>query len=84
MRNIQYAVDQETGLVVSRVGSQVAWPVLQYQRIGQGGAFTQPFEYELEGFGVHEGLSGARLRWTRKVPVEVKNLHRAFWGMGPV
>jgi hypothetical protein len=81
-RIITYAVEEETGLVYSRVGAEIAVPVLQYERIGKGGDFTGPLEYELEKFGVHE-LCGAwnTLRWTKKIPVALKNRHREFWGM---
>lgn len=81
-RCITYAVEEETGLVYSRVGAEIAVPVLQYERIGKGGDFTAPLEYELEKFGVSE-LRGEwnTLRWTRKIPVALKNKHREFWGM---
>jgi hypothetical protein len=29
-------------------------------------------------------LIHARLRWSRKVPLAVKNLHREFWGIKPL
>lgn len=38
MRTIQYAVDTETGLVISRVGSEFAWPQLRIL-IGRFGGF---------------------------------------------
>jgi hypothetical protein len=70
---------------VSRVGSEVAWPVLQYEKIGEGGDFTKPFEYELEKMPV---LSLAHcwqgLKWTKKIPLAIKNRHRVFWGMKPL
>lgn len=36
-RIIQYGIEHETGLVVSRVGSEAAVPVLDFAAIGQGG-----------------------------------------------
>ena len=24
------------------------------------------------------------LKWTRKIPVEIKNIHRKFWGFAPL
>jgi hypothetical protein len=32
-----YAINKEAGFVVSRVGNEVAWPVLQFDRIGCDG-----------------------------------------------
>jgi hypothetical protein len=84
MRTIQYAISQD-GHVYSRVGSEVAIPVLDYERIGEGGDFSKPFQYHLEKFSVYT-LAGqwADLRWTRKIPVALKNLHRQFWGLPPL
>lgn len=81
-RIITYAVDQE-GLVLSRVEDEIAFPVLEYEKIGEGGDFTQPFTYHLEKdtvFGFPQSFWQS-LRWTRKIPVALKNKHRAFWGM---
>jgi hypothetical protein len=83
MRTIQYAVNSE-GHVYSRVGSEVVVPVLDYEKIGEGGDFNQPLTYTLESFPVF-ALAGREynsLRWTRKIPLEIKNHHRQFWGMG--
>lgn len=78
---ITYAIDRE-GLVYSRVDSEIACPILQFDKIGQGGDFTGPLEYKLEKSSIFS-LAGEwdSLRWTKKIPVEIKNLHRAFWGM---
>ena len=80
-RIITYAVSKDDGLVISRVGSEVAVPVLQYEKIGEGGDFTKPLEYELEKFPVLSLASEWPLyKWTKKIPVELKNKHREFWG----
>lgn len=84
MRRIIYAIDEDTGLVCSRVGSEIAYPILDYVKIGQDGDFSGPLNYYLEKFSVlelAETSAYARLRWTRQLPIEVKNIHRAFWGM---
>jgi hypothetical protein len=80
---IQYAIHKDDGLVISRVGNEVAWPVLEYEKIGAGGDFTQPLTYTLEKFPVLtiRGGDWQRLRWTKKIPRDIKNLHRAFWGL---
>lgn len=87
MKHLMFAVDLDTGQVWSRlegdpaVGSlRIAVPVLEYDKIGEGGDFSHPLTYRLERMEV-TALIHARLRWTRKIPVETKNLHRGFWGM---
>jgi hypothetical protein len=88
-RSIRYGVDQDTGLVVSRVGNEVAWPVLDFEAIGQGGDgyapgdFNGPTRYELHKFPAGQG-DNRRVRWTRNVPFEAMTEHRAFWGFPPI
>lgn len=90
-RIITYAVDED-GLVVSRVGDELAWPVLDFDAIGKGGDGYEPGDFHgptrvhLEKFSLH-GLHSseyARLRWTKKIPIELKNAHREFWGFKPL
>ena len=83
MRTIQYAIDKETGLTVSRRGSQIAIPILEYSNmIGQNHYQTT---YILETCGIFSfGEEFNRFAWTRKIPVEIKNIHRKFWGMKPL
>jgi hypothetical protein len=89
-RIIQYGINED-GLVYSRVGGEVAVPVLDFAAIGQGGDgyaagdFRGPTRYALEKCPVYE-IRGEypSIRWTRKIPVAVKNLHREFWGFTPL
>jgi hypothetical protein len=82
-KNIRYGIDCETGLVWSRVGSQVALPVLQYDKMVPENNFQT--QYELEIMDVIEVIGSMGLvKWTRKIPLRLKNLHRAFWGMKPL
>ena len=89
-RTITYAVDED-GTVYSRVDREVAVPVLDFAAIGQGGDgfkpgnFNGPIKHNLQKFAL-EALYGAwaSLRWTKKIPVGLKNRHRAFWGMKPL
>jgi hypothetical protein len=91
-RTIQYAVSRDDGTVWSRVASEIACPVLDFEAIGQGGDgfakgdFNGPINHHLEKFPVHTVSRGewACLKWTKKVPVALKNLHRKFWGMKPL
>lgn len=79
---ITYAVDKD-GMVVSRVGSEVAFPVLNYEGMKPENNFG--LVYHLGKGSVHNLLPyWEELRWTKKIPVAVKNLHRAFWGMKPL
>lgn len=89
-RIITYCIDQD-GIVYSRVASEVAIPVLDYEAIGNGGNgfekgdFRGPMLYNLEKFPVHSLSHGwAGLKWTKKIPVKLKNKHRKFWGMPPL
>lgn len=81
MKTIQYGIDTTTGLVWSRVGSQVAVPVLQYNKMTPENNF-QP-TYELERIDVIHTAGHAynSVIWTRNIPIEIKNRHRKFWGM---
>lgn len=84
-RSITFAVDS-SGLVYSRVDSEIAVPVLQYEAIGRDGDFTAPLTYELEAFSVLEIPAGDwnDLRWTRRIPAAAKAEHRGFWGFPPL
>jgi hypothetical protein len=82
MNKIQYAIHRQEGHVISRVGNELAWPILDYEAIGQGGNYNKPLQYNLEKVPLHSiGKEWQLLTWTRYVPTEVKNHHRQFWGM---
>ena len=77
-RTIQYAYSIDDGLVYSRVGSEIAFPVLDYDKIeGQ-----EPLVYHLEKADVlsFAGYHWSLLKWTRKIPTYLKDMHREFWG----
>jgi hypothetical protein len=84
MNAIRYGIDRETGFVWSRMGSMVALPVLQYDQMGPNDNFKT--KYELEKFDVIQLVGSAynAVKWTRKIPAQIKNLHREFWGMKPL
>ncbi len=82
MRNITYAVDYE-GHVVSRVGSEIASPVIQYADMNPENSFE--ITYKLEKFNVFDfSPVWDNYKWTKKIPVRIKNAHRKFWGMKPL
>jgi hypothetical protein len=65
------------------VGSEVAIPVLDYDAMVPENNFQT--SYYLEKDSVHNVLPYSRdLVWTKKIPLEIKNLHREFWGMKPL
>jgi hypothetical protein len=83
MNAIRYGIDRETGLVWSRVRSQIALPVLQFHKMVPDDNFQTV--YELEKMDVIEVIGSLRsVKWTRKIPAQIKNLHRVFWGMKPL
>lgn len=93
MRQLLYAINSE-GWVYSRLlassrSEGVAFPVLEFDKIGEGGNFNAPLTYHLEKA---EGADASQilvtewdsLVWTKKIPVAVKNIHRRFWGLSPL
>jgi len=84
-RRIQYSIDCESGLVYSQVrGEGWAIPVYQFADFGNDGDFTGEIPMKLEKFSHLSGSDYHGLIHTRKIPVELKNLHRTFWGMKPL
>jgi len=82
-RTIRYGIDCETGLVWSRVGSQVALPVLQYDQMLPENNFQT--QYALEKMDVIEVVGSYGLvQWARIIPTQIKNIHREFWGLKPM
>ena len=96
LRTITFAVHRDNGLVISRVGNELAWPVLDFPAIGMGGIGDDGVEYEpgdfqgptrhyLDKFPFSQvGGEYRHLKWTKKIPLYLKNRHREFWGMKPV
>ena len=91
-KTIMYAINKDDGIVWSRVGSELACPVLDFDAIGQGGDgfakgdFNGPSRWNLQKFDVLSvaGREWDRLKWTKKVPIGLKNRHRKFWGFKPL
>jgi len=86
-RRIRYGVDQDTGLVCSELmGSSekenIAFPVLDFAGMThKNGYEIKYFLEKMSPFHVHPHC---HIVWTRKIPVEIKNKHREFWGMKPL
>lgn len=78
---IMYAIDLDVGQVVSRVGDQYAWPILDFA--GMRPENNWEMNYNLEKISIFAARA-VNLLHTRKIPVEIKNFHRKFWGMKPL
>jgi len=82
-RIITYAIDQETGMVVSRVGNEVYHPVLDFEGMTPENNFHMGYFYMKMPIR-HLGPCWWMYKWTKKIPVEIKNFHREFWGFKPL
>ena len=81
-RRITYMIDME-GLVYSRVGSEVAIPVLDFEGMTPENNYATI--YNLKKFNAIEVAKDLQnVIHTRKIPIEIKNEHRAFWNMKPL
>ena len=74
-----------SGFVVSWFKDQVLWPVLDFAGMKPENGFAMnynlqkmPYDYTMGKILFTEGQG------TKKVPLDIKNLHRAAWGMKPV
>lgn len=74
-RVITYGIEPD-GTVISRVGSEVAFPVLDFEGIGKGGEgfepgdFRGPIRYDLEKSPIHPyfregGVTYRKVCWTK-------------------
>jgi len=81
-RTIQYAIDRYTGTVFSKVNSEAAIPVLDFENMKPENNYEM--NYFLEKFPIYDAYNGTDLLWTRKIPNVIKNIHREFWGMKPL
>ena len=83
MKTIQYGIDKNTGLVWSRVGSTVAIPILDYEDMTPHNNF-QTISY-LEKFNIIDVCTELQfIKWTKKIDISMKNIHRHFWGFKPL
>lgn len=78
-RTIQYGICQDTGLVISRINSEVAIPILDFEGMTPENNFET--DYSLIKDSVFKVLPFMTIKWTRKIDQNIKNSHREFWGM---
>lgn len=81
-RTIRYMVDKDDGMVYSQVNDEVAVPVLDFA--GMKPENKWQMNYNLEKFSPFDVYPHSNLLHTRKIPTELKNRHRTFWGMKPI
>lgn len=79
MRTITYAKDLGTGYVCSRVGDEMCIPIIDFSDMGPEDNFA--IKSHLERIPFLDVVLHVNLLHTRKIPREIKNEHRAFWGM---
>ena len=89
MRNILYFIDPETTLLVSRVGSEIAIPVLQYDKTYPDHNFKEQFV--IEKYDVitvskwYATLIPINRNKIKKYYIEDWiNYHREFWKLKPI
>jgi len=88
MRRIEFSLDPRSGQLISRLDSEFAWPILNYEKIGKDGNFTAALTYTLEKIeAVHISINDYRALISvgpGKLTVAQKNPHRKFWGFKPL
>ena len=80
--NMTFTLDMELGVLTAWNGGKVCVPVLEFDKIGEGGDFNQPFTFTLElmDSSVMWGQHYKRVGRT-KVPARMKEIfRRAFAG----
>lgn len=79
MKTIQYAIETNTGMVVSRVEDKIYHPVLDFDGMKPENNWEIKYYFEEMPvtvlFGVYHYY-----KWTRKIPNKIKNFHRKHWG----
>jgi hypothetical protein len=82
MRNITYAIGE--GSVFARCGDKVAFPVLEYGKMTPQNGFKE--SYKIEECSVFDlvGNTWDSLLWTKKIPIQIKNLYRKHFGFKPL
>lgn len=82
-KQITYAIDHE-GMTFSRVENEIATGVLDYERMTPENRYATHFNMEKFPLTAMAGRQWQSLFWTKKLPLAVKNQHRAFWEMIPL
>jgi hypothetical protein len=69
--------------VVSRQESDVYWPILDYEGMTPENGFKLVYRWAKIPVIQLMPAEWNSLRWTKKIPLEVKNFHRQLWGLKP-
>ena len=87
-RRLRYGIDSEGSIISELMGGyndreeadhRIAWPVLDFEHMKPENGFE--IIYNLEKMNPYDCLPYSDVTWTRKIPIEVKNIHREFWGL---
>ena len=81
---ITYAIEPNTELVWSKVGCEFAIPTLDYDKMMPENDFEADYHLEKVRIPSLSPDTLMLLRWTRKIPIDLKNRHRSFWGFKPL
>jgi len=79
MKTITYAIDKDTGLVFSRVGSEMAIPVLDYDNMKPENNFQIKIDVIEIPYSTYKNL-----KFTRCIPTKIKNMHRVLFRFPPL
>ncbi len=80
---ITYAIDNHSGQVISRIDSEVAIPILNFDKMTPENNFEAGSTLtKFPVFAITD--TWLNYHWTRKIPAKIKNIHREFWGMTPL
>jgi len=82
-RTIQYAIELDTGLIISKVRDQLLIPVLDFENMKPENNFQTNYDLQVFPLNTLVGIWHC-YKWTKKIPKEIKNLHRIAWGMKPL
>lgn len=81
-KRVYYGIDMGTGYVFSRFQGQLAIPIIDFDGMKPENNFQ--IKTNLEKFPSQQALMHMQYVFTRKIPVEIKNTHRVFWGLKPL
>jgi len=82
-RTITYMIDAD-GAVYAQVGTRVAFNVLDFEHMRPENGFEMLFNIQDDlAFHVIPCTREPR-RWTRKIPIQIKNAFRKHFGMKPL
>lgn len=81
IKNITYGVDPLNGAIYARYDNRIAFYELEYDKMQFDNKFAITYKLaECHVFDICTSAEWKRLKWTKKIPIEIKNQFRAFFG----